>query len=372
MNQATVDKLAFVNALGHIKDNARGPSLSLSGCVLLELEAGYLRLSSMRTGELDLSLTLPADTGLMGETPAVAVPVATLHELARNMPSGRVELTITPSRLDLRGGSNEVHLSPVSLDDVDLPGLHADYSHGTEPFTLNITDLKAALDAVKYAVSSENFQAVMRGVHMEFGPDGVRLVGSDGYRLAVADLQAAAPHKMSALPLARLIVSAVKVMQGEHCAVSVKDDRLIFRTASASIRVPLLDGDYADYKRVLPAVSGHTCTLPAASLSAAVSRASIMSDKNANNRIEFLLDPEDKFLRLCAEGDYGRVDETLEMKPGNELEARSLGFNARYLLEALAGCTGVVTLDLGARSGMPIRVTSGTAGVVAVVVPLRA
>ncbi len=366
----SVGKAALVAALGHLSAAAPTRGDDLNRCALLEVEEGAVRFSLR--ADLGLSLTVPAEVGLMNEWAPVAVPVALMHDLARHMPGRDVHLDMGFSGLQMSSGTHAVEVKPVAATADDWDRMRPDFTHAGTPVALNVADLRAALSAVAYASSSEAFQAVMRGVLIEFGPDRVRLVASDGFRLAVADLDASSSEPFTALPQTRLLTPALKALEGaEHCAVSVNDRRLIVRTQSASVSIPLLDGDYPDYNRIIPKVSEKTMTMPAATLAASIARVSVMADRNSNNRIDFLLDPERKSVRLCCEGDYGRGQDEHDMRPGGLLETLSTSFNSKYLLEALGSMKGDVTLDMGLGSRSPVRITSEARGVLAVVVPLR-
>ena len=370
----SVGKIAFVAALGHLGNVVPSRGIELNRCAVMEVSAGKLTLTAL--ADLGVSITLPAETGLMGELPPTAVPVALLHDLARNMGGREIEMELGHKGLTLRSGSNVVDVTTVPATPEDLEGMRPNFTHGPTPIALNVADLKAALDATKYASSNEAFQAVMRGILIEFSPERVRFVASDGYRLATADLEVSSASTFTALPITRLLVPALKVLEGqEHCAVSVRDGWLIARTASASVSIPLLDGEYPDYTRIIPAVTGKTVKVNAATLAASINRVSVMSDKNDNNRIDFEAVPREGgygTLRLTAEGDYGRGVDVMDMKPGSELEHMTTGFNAKYLLEALAACKGDVTLDFSGGPRSPVRLTSEAQGVLAVMVPLRA
>ena len=95
----------------------------------------------------------------------------------------------------------------------------------------------------------------------------------------------------------------------------------------------------------------------------------VLADKNANNRVEFLVS-EGK-LKLAAEGDYGRAQDTLDVVQGGTEPAMSLAFNARHVLDALGPIEGEAELLFSGSTSPAIFRGTGGGGYMAVMVTLR-
>ncbi|AZI43049.1 DNA polymerase III subunit beta [Deinococcus psychrotolerans] len=310
--------------------------------------------------ELDLSCVVPAEI----QNPAsFVVPAHLFAQIVRNLGGELVELELSGSELSVRASGSEFKLQTGDLaayPELEFPS-HADA-------TLNASELARSLSSVRYAASNEAFQAVFRGIKVEQNGQTARVVASDGFRLALREFSAVGEARNLIIP-ARSADELVRVLRDGEVRLTYGDGILGIQTDRVRMNAKLLDGDFPDYERVIPRDIKLTVTLSAAALKEAVSRVAVLADKNANNRVEFQVS-EGK-LRLAAEGDYGRGQDTLEVQQEGTEPAMSLGFNAKYVLDALGPIEGDAEMRFSGPTSPAIFKASGDGGYLAVVVPLR-
>ncbi|WP_288480594.1 DNA polymerase III subunit beta, partial [uncultured Deinococcus sp.] len=161
----------------------------------------------------------------------------------------------------------------------------------------------------------------------------------------------------------------VRVLRDGEARFTYGDGQLSVTTSRIRMNLKLLDGEFPDYDRVIPKEIKLKVTLPAAMLKEAVGRVSVLADRNANNRIEFLV--SDGKLRLAAEGEYGRAQDLLEVVQSGAVPTMSLAFNARHVLDALTPIQGEVELLLSGPTSPAILQPVDQSGYRSVMVTLR-
>lgn len=341
-------------------------------------------------GEVDLEVRLPAQVSGEGR---YLVPSQPFFSLVRSLPGEAVELSLGGSlppggeplggqgtpQLSLSSGRFATRLSAAPTEGYpDLLFPNPEGGEGDEVFPdrvlLPVEELLKVLAHVRYAASNEEYRAIFRGVQLEFSERGLRAVASDGYRLALFDLERPQPFARKAVVPARSVDEMVRVLRSAgpgEAGLALGPGVLALEVRQGGegalrMAVRLMEGEFPDYERVIPREFPSRVALEVEPFREALRRVSVLADRQ-NHRVDLLLD-EGRAL-LSAEGDYGRGQE--EVPVGLEGAPMGLAYNARYLLEALGPLTGSAELLLsGPKSPSLIRPLGG-GGYQAVVVPLR-
>ena len=327
----------------------------------IKVDATDLGLTLTGTNlEIDLSCFVPAE---VSEPASFVVPAHLFAQIVRNLGGELVELELNGAELAVRASGSDFKLQTGDLSaypELTFPG--------TADATLDSAELARSLSSVRYAASNEAFQAVFRGLKVEQHAEKARVVASDGFRLALREFAVIGEPRSMIIP-ARSADELVRVLRDGTVNLGFGDGMLSVTTERVRMNVKLLDGDFPDYERVIPKDIKLKVTLSAVALKEAVSRVAVLADKNANNRVEFLV--SEGTLRLAAEGDYGRAQDTLSVQQEGSEPALSLGFNAKYVLDALGPIEGEAELLFSGSTSPAMFKGSGDAGYLAVVVPLR-
>ncbi|MBB6098978.1 DNA polymerase-3 subunit beta [Deinobacterium chartae] len=331
--------------LTHLKIDATERGLFLSGTNL----------------EIDLEAFVPAQVD--GEA-SIVLPAHLFAQIVRNLGGELVELNYAGGELSVQSAGFKTKLQTGDLE--AYPSLNFP-SHSD--LTLDARDLARSLSSVRYAAANEAFQAVFRGIKFELGGNRSRVVASDGYRLAIRDFGAGQGEAHNLILPARSADELVRVLREGEVKLTLGGNTLSVAADRVRMNLKLLDGDFPDYERVVPSDIKLSVRLPAAQLKESVSRVAVLADKNANNRVEFLVS-EGK-LQLAAEGDYGRAQDTLEVDQSGNDAAMSLGFNAKFVTDALGPIDGDVLIQLSGPTTPAMFKSLDDSGYLAVVVPLR-
>ena len=301
----------------------------LSG-IHLQGEDGKLKLSSTDM-EISMRVSIPGDVA--GDA-AVVVPGRLLTDLVRLLPDETVTLTHQEGEgvLFVESGSHASKLNVYSaedfprLPDIDVP-LHA----------IAAPALLETIEKVARAASRDESRPVLTGILVRFEGDRLVMAATDSYRLAVkeAQLEKSGPELDAIIParalqeLARLAAGADEVGLGVH------ENHVIFSAGAAWLTSRRIDGQFPNYKQLLPETFEAEVTTQREPLLEVVRRAGVMAQRNAPLRLRF----SDGELSISAQTqDVGEAHESLPIEyAGEELE---IGFNPDFLRDGLEAVTG--------------------------------
>jgi DNA polymerase-3 subunit beta len=318
--------------------------------VLLEAADGVLRLVATDLEYLSIEAELPVQ---VIEEGAVTAPARVLAELTGNLPDAEVALVADEHQaLSVScGGSHEVIRGLSATDFQRFPpigeSLEAQLPQGL---------LHNIVRQTVFATSRDETRPILTGALMEISADGLKVVATDTYRLAVrtAQVETGASASRSAIVSSRTLGELVRILSAdsqEPAQVFLSDNQIEFRVGKTILSARLIEGQFPNYQKVVPESYERRVTVAISDLEPALRRALIVAREDANRTV-FCPGPE--ALQIRAESpDVGRVEEqvpaTLE---GDGIE---IAFNARYILDVLEAIpTDRITLDLsgGLNPGM--------------------
>lgn len=357
---AHVPKKQLADALGSVERIVPGrssnPSLSL---VKLELNQGHLTLSGSNL-DIDIQAKIAVDTQDEGTW---ALPAQVFSQVVRALPGELVELSFGDSELELQSGSyaTKLQLVDASLPSFSFPETYAGRFSGER--------LADALAHVRYAAAVAEYQAIFRGVRVEFDDRHVRAVATDGFRLAYYHIDEATGLEGSIVLPARSVDELTRILGQGDADLELTEGQLSLRSGPYSLNLKLMEGTFPDYQRVIPGEFPVSVIVGASDLLEGVQRVAVMADKTANNRVDLFI--RGGTAQLSAEGAYGRSQEAIAVvQEGNESEI-VLAYNADYLLNALRPIAGDVRFSFSSPTGPSVLSSLQDPSYLAMVVPLR-
>jgi DNA polymerase-3 subunit beta len=295
--------------------------------ILLEATKDGLRLSGT---DLDIAVgtTVPAAVDQEG---AITLPARKLVELVRELPSAGIRMTTQgEQRVTIECGRSKFKL--LGLPREEFPSFPQVTFDGSSRTTAR--ELQKLIAHVAFAASTEESRPVLNGVLWQLLPDRMRMVATNGHRLAKMEI----PMQSAAAQQAELIVPPKALEQfrklfgpDDEIEIGRSDNHLGFRSATTQVFTRLIEGPYPNYEQVIPRENDKVATVEKASLMSALRRMSIVaSDQTHRIRMAF----GDGSCRLSVTTpDLGEAQE--EITVSYEGEALDIGFNANYLLEVL-------------------------------------
>ncbi|MEX0851459.1 MAG: DNA polymerase III subunit beta [Gaiellaceae bacterium] len=334
--RATCSRDDLAAALGIVARglSSRGAVQVLSG-ILLRAEEGKLTLAST---DMEISLRASIDGTVSGDG-AVAVPGRLLTDLARLLPDDSVTLTHQEGEglLEVKSGSHLSRLNVYSAEDFPrLPPIEVDLHAIAAPALL------ATIEKVARAASRDESRPVLTGILVRFEGNRLIMAATDSYRLAVkeTELESSGTELDAIIParalqeLARLAAGADEVRLGVH------ENHVIFSAGDVWLTSRRIDGQFPNYKQLLPESFEAEVTTPRAPLLDVIRRAGVLAQRNAPLRLRFA---EGELSVSAQTQDVGEAHESLPIDyAGEPLE---IGFNPDFLRDGLEA-VGTETVQL--------------------------
>jgi DNA polymerase-3 subunit beta len=280
--------------------------------------------------EMGLRVPLSAETVRPG---SAVLPARLLLDVARSLPGDQLtmELRAAEQDVELICGPTTFHLRTLRAEDFpSLPSPSADtrVELPTEAFVQTIS-------RVARSASRDETRPVLTGILMSATGQELRMVATDSYRLSVKEtaLESALQGSLEANVPARALQELVRIAQqapGESLAVSVGQNQVIFELGDVVLSSRLIDGQFPNYRQLLPESVEHELRLSSAELTDVVRRISLLALKNAPLRLSF----SEGTLTVSAQTpDVGEASEAIPV-PFNG-EPFEIGFNPEFLRDGL-------------------------------------
>jgi DNA polymerase-3 subunit beta len=313
--------------------STRAATQALSG-VLLTAAEGKVTLTAT-----DLDLGLRTAVGAEVESDGqVLLPGRLFAEVARSLADSTVEIETREAERDveIRSGSSSFHLRTLPAE--DFPKL----PEPGEETALKIPApaLGASIDLVARAASRDDMRPVLTGVFVSGSGSEMTMVATDSYRLAVkrTELEAELGGEIEANIPARALRELGRILStegAEEAAVTLLPNQAVFEAGTILLTTRLIDGQFPNYRQLLPESYEHDVRLPRPDFLEVVRRVSQLAQRNAPLRLAF----RSGELTVAAETpDVGDAVETMPVAfDGEDLE---IGFNPEFLREGIESVEG--------------------------------
>jgi DNA polymerase III subunit beta len=323
----------------------------------------------LRATDMEIGLRVPLEGEIVRDGAAV-LPARLLVDVVRALPGEGVSLELRPAEQDieLRGGNATFHIRTLRLEDFPPFPEAEDGSRVQVPAQAFVeTVAKVARSA-----SRDETRPVLTGILVSASGDELRMVATDSYRLAVKETKLEAPLQgpVEANVPARALQELTRIVgqvEAEELAVSVRTNQVVFEAGGVVLSSRLIDGQFPNYRQLLPESYEHELRLSGGEVTDVVRRISLLAQKNAPLRLAFR---EGELTVSARTPDIGEASETIPVPfAGEPLE---IGFNPDFLrdgLESGDGADVVLKLISPLRPGL-IQAADGS-GFLYLLMPIR-
>ena len=309
---------------------ARGVSTRATVLVLggiqLRAEAGQLHLAAT---DMELSLRATVDAHVSDEG-TVVVPGRLLLDIARSLPDSEVTIEHRPEEavVVVTAGSANYRLHTYSSEDFPrLPEIDTNALYAIERDALVDTVARVGRSA-----SRDESRPVLTGILVRFEPGRIVMAATDSYRLAVKEtpVEAALPDLEAIIP-ARALQELGRIATGaDEVQLGLQENHVVFGADGTWLTTRRIDGQFPNYRQLLPEQFEHELALPREELLEVVRRVSLMAQRNSPLRLRFA----DGDLTVSAvTQDVGEARESLPAPFAGD--AMEIGFNAEFLRDGL-------------------------------------
>ena len=306
----------------------RRQTLPILSNVLIALEDSKLSLTGT---DLEVELVGRLDLEAPGVDGEVTVPARKLVDICKSLPEGsNIEFSVEGGKAMVKAGRSRFTLS--TLPAADFPAVEA--SAADISLEMEQALVKQLIDGTAFAMAQQDVRYYLNGLYFEVLGGRLRVVATDGHRLALAtapqrveatDLGVIIPRK-GVLELSRLLEGAAPI------ALSIGTNHIRATTEQFTFTSKLVDGKFPDYERVIPKNPDKLVVGDRAELKQAFTRTAILSnEKYRGVRLRL----SQNSLDITANNpEQEQAEEVVAVEySGAEME---IGFNVSYLLDVLS------------------------------------
>jgi DNA polymerase-3 subunit beta len=312
--------------------STRSAVQALSGVQLLAGRDGI----ELRATDMEIGLRVPLEGEVVREG-GVVLPGRLVVDVIRALPGDEVSLELRPAEQDVEilAGTANFHIRTLRSEDFP-PFPEPEGERVTVPGAAFVeTVLKVARSA-----SRDETRPVLTGILVSATGEDLRMVATDSYRLSVKETRLESPLSGSfeANVPARALQELTRIVQHENAEqleVSLRANQVVFEVGGVVLSSRLIDGQFPNYRQLLPDAYEHELRLAGGEIGEVVRRISLLAQKNAPLRLAFT---EGELTVSARTPDVGEARETLPVPfQGEPLE---IGFNPEFLRDGLESVEG--------------------------------
>lgn len=305
--------------------NARN-SLPILSNVLLKVEDNRL---SVAATNLDIAIThyIGAKVESAG---AITVPARLTQDFIASLPDGVLDLNLSENKLSITTQKYQSTINGTPADDYPvIPNI----SKGTK-WQVNSKAFKKALQQVIFSASGDETRPVLTGVYLHTLKGELLVAATDSYRLAEKKLQKSKDEVKLLIP-ASALHDVLRVMDGNDDDIQITHDeqQAVFVIGDVMLVTRLIDGNYPDYKRLIPARFETKAVLKKDDFANITKVSSLFARESAGS---ITLEVNSKTNQVSIHAVASQLGENTASASAEITGGGNVTLNSRYLLDALA------------------------------------
>lgn len=304
--------------------------------ILLRADGFKLELTGY---DLEMAITTALEVNVT-EPGEIVLPAKLLGDMLRSLSGEEISVQSNNETLSahIKSGITEYDLMGMNAADFpDLPSPGADRA-----FEMDAAELAGMIEMTAYAVSTDDKKPAHTGELFAIEEKELTVVALDGFRLAIARHPIVSEQQINIVVPAKTAAEVARLMGGAGGLVKVDANRryVVFSDGSYTIMSRLIEGDFLNYKTVVPEGHKTRALVEVGPFEKAIERCSVIITERLKNPLRVVF--ANNAIDIRCQTPLGKVADKLEAEiEGEEVE---IGFNYRYLLDALrnSGCDRVV------------------------------
>jgi len=305
-------------------------SLPILSNVLILAEDGRLKLSATN---LETAITTYVGASIEEEG-AITVPAKSLLEFISHLSPTTIEAELKSEVLHLQAEKTRSKFNGVSADDYpELPVMPS----GAKFLELDPKLFGLSISAAGFAASLDAGRPVLGGIMLSFESGILTIVSTDGFRLSekVLNIMSKVPSFTVVVP-AKTLMEVARIFNSSEepikFVVNASDNLTLFEAEDVLVSTRIIDGEFPDYRKIVPQEKVTAAEFSAESLLEAVRLTNVFA-KEANSVITMVFDPEGLIRISSSAAETGENKTDIEASiEGDPLE---VAFNSKYLLDLL-------------------------------------
>ena len=298
------------------------------------LEGIYIRAGVKLTlsgYNLETGITISVDAEIQ-QTGACIMPSRLFFDIIRKLPDDTVSISVDEKfKVSIRGGISSFTITAMSSEDYpELPEVESD-----KGISLPQNELKAMIGGTSFAVSENQARPIHTGCLFEVEDTSITVVAVDGYRLALRRWKSEEPigRTLKFVVPAAALKEAEKILgdTDDPCTFFLGSKHILFTIGEATLVCRLLEGEFLDWRRVVPSNCPIKMVANVGDLASSVERVGLIVSEKYKSPVRCMFGNQELLMRTSTT--IGAAEDRCSLAgDGQELE---IGFNVRYLAEAL-------------------------------------
>ena len=322
------------------------------------------RLTILATNlEVAMTETIGAKVASEG---SITIPARLFLELVNNIPDGIVTLELSGNKLLVVTDQYESVINGVLAEEFPvMPSIKDGKS-----FSISAKLFKKGLQQVVGSASADDARPVLTGVYMHTYEGWLYIVATDSYRLAERKLQKSSEQTTLLIPASSL-QDLLRVLQDDNADIEVTydDQQVRFTTGDTELITRLIDGNYPDYRKLIPATFDTTANIKKADFVSVTKVSSLFARESAGS-VTIKVDQGAKEISIRSVA--SQLGENTARAKAEISGQGDVTLNSRYLLDALAVLGGdQVVLSINGKLDPVVLTDPGQTDYTHVIMPVK-
>ncbi|MFZ2664340.1 MAG: DNA polymerase III subunit beta [Patescibacteria group bacterium] len=305
-------------------------SLPILSNVLITTENGRIKLSSTN---LETAITTYVGASIEEEG-STTVPARLLKDFISNLPAGTINLQVKDEILVINSKTTKSKFNGSSAKDFpELPS----FPKKVKALEIDPTVLNNVVNIVAFASGTDTSRPIFTGVYLSYSKGKLVVTSTDGFRLSEKILNIKGDlEDFSVVIPAKTVAEVAKIFASSQEPIKFilnqSENLALFKAEDTLIATRILDGQYPDYKKIIPSEHMVKAVFNSLEFTEAVRLTDIFA-KESNNTIKIRFDPEGKIKITSLSEETGQHESNLNAEIEGELV--EIAFNSKYLLDFL-------------------------------------
>lgn len=352
-----INKTQFVNALNKVQGSIDAkPSIPILGNVMVVADNDHVKFTTNNIST-STSVIVDCEVDTNGET---TIPAKKLVSIIKNLPNADISFDLKGDSAQIKCQRSKFKLKCSEASDW-VPFNMSESSESTKVL-IDYDVINKLYEYVYRSASTDVTRAALSGILFSFNDGQVKSVSTDGRRLSTFYTDVDSSYTGDMIIPIKTLADVVKSLSGK-IDLSITDSCVEFSNGNISISSKLIDGNFPNYKAIIPNGDLNEIEINRKSLLDAVSRTSVIFDDNSSS---VGLDFTGDILNVFTTTSNDESSESIECKTGRI----KLAFNPSFLVDALKSISSD-TVTIKYTDEISPCVIDGDEGFLCVIMPMR-
>jgi len=329
-----VIKSTIFKTLSHIQGIVdKKNALPILSNILIEADNNSLVLSST---DMDISITEKISCNVL-ESGSITINAQIIYDVIRKLPdSNEIEIISNDGKLlTLRSSGSRFSLACLPKEDFPI----IETTNGGTNIKVNSRSFYKLIDKTKFAISNEETRYFLNGLYFSIVKNenkfNITIVGTDGHRLAKSTLvEGDITNEIPGVIIPKKTINELSKLLADFSddiEIDISTNKIIFFIDNIILTSKLIDGNFPDYKRVIPNDNNNNLVIDRQSLLSAVDRVSTIANEKSPV-IKFKLLKNLLNMNTINNENSTATEDLITKYQGDEIE---IGFNSKYIMDIL-------------------------------------